>query len=141
VCCGIGAGVQVLRSLCQGRVTGVDFSACMLAQARNAHPDATWVRADARALPVAEVFDLAVTFGALGHFLPTERPALFQGVYRALRPCGLFTIPIGAPPPRTSVSYWARSGSTWPCGSAMPRGAPGSSCTTAPARCPQSATT
>jgi hypothetical protein len=46
----------------------------MLAQARSAHPDATWVRADARALPFAEDFDLAVTFGALGHFLPTERP-------------------------------------------------------------------
>jgi ubiquinone/menaquinone biosynthesis C-methylase UbiE len=109
-CCGTGAGMLVLRSLCQGRVTGVDFSAGMLAQARSAHPDATWVRADARALPFAEVFDLAVTFGALGHFLPTERPALFEGVYRALRPGGLFTFPIGAPPPRTSVSHWATLG-------------------------------
>jgi SAM-dependent methyltransferase len=79
LCCGTGAGNRVLRSLCQGRATGVDFSAGMLAQARSAHPDATWVRADARALPFAEGFDLAVTFGALGHFLPTERPALFEG--------------------------------------------------------------
>jgi ubiquinone/menaquinone biosynthesis C-methylase UbiE len=109
VCCGTGAGISVLRSLCRGRVTGVDFSAGMLAQARSAHPDTTWVRADARALPFAEVFDLAVTFGALGHFLPTERPALFEGVYRALRPGGLFAFPIGAPP-RTSVSHWAMFG-------------------------------
>jgi ubiquinone/menaquinone biosynthesis C-methylase UbiE len=110
VCCGTGAGMLVLRPLCQGRITGVDFSAGMLAQARSAHPDATWVRADARALPFAEDFDLAVTFGALGHFLPTERPALFEGVYRALRPGGLFAFPIGAPPPLASVSYWAMLG-------------------------------
>jgi ubiquinone/menaquinone biosynthesis C-methylase UbiE len=107
VCCGTGAGMTVLRSLCQGPITGVDFSAGMLAQARSAYPDATLVRADARALPFAGDFDLAVTFGALGHFLPTERPALFAGVYRALRPGGLFTFAIGAPPPLTSVSHWA----------------------------------
>jgi trans-aconitate methyltransferase len=82
----------------------------MLAQARSAHPDATWVRADVRAMPFAEDFDLAVTFGALGHFLPTERPALFEGVYRALRPGGLFAFPIGAPAPLTSVSHWATLG-------------------------------
>jgi ubiquinone/menaquinone biosynthesis C-methylase UbiE len=110
VCCGTGAGMRVLRPLCQGRITGVDFSAGMLAQARSAHPDATWVRADARALPFAVDFDLAVTFGALGHFLPTERPALFEGVYRALRPGGLFAFPIGALPPLTSVSHWALLG-------------------------------
>jgi ubiquinone/menaquinone biosynthesis C-methylase UbiE len=110
VCCGTGAGMRILRPLCQGRITGVDFSAGMLAQARSAHPDATWVRADARALPFVEGFDLAVTFGALGHFLPTERPAVFEGVYRALRPGGLFAFPIGAPTPLTSVSHWAMLG-------------------------------
>jgi ubiquinone/menaquinone biosynthesis C-methylase UbiE len=110
VCCGTGAGLMVLRSMCQGRITGVDFSAGMLAQARSAYPDATLVRADARALPFAEGFDLAVTFGALGHFLPTERPALFEGVHRALRPGGLFAFPIGAPPPLTSVWHWATLG-------------------------------
>jgi ubiquinone/menaquinone biosynthesis C-methylase UbiE len=110
VCCGTGAGMRVLRSLCQGRITGVDFSTGMLAQARSAHPDATWVRADARAMPFAEGFDLAVSFGALGHFLPTERPALFEGVHRALRPGGLFAMPIGAPPPLTSVSHWVTLG-------------------------------
>ena len=79
VCCGTGAGLRVLRSLCQGPVTGVDFSTGMLAQARRAHPGAGWVRADARALPFAGIFDLAVSFGALGHFLPADRPALFAG--------------------------------------------------------------
>ncbi len=109
VCCGTGAGMKVVKALCQGQITGVDFSAGMLAQARGVHPDATLVQADARDLPFAEQFDLAVTFGALGHFLPAERPALFAGVYRALKPGGLFTFPVGAPVP-TSVSYWATLG-------------------------------
>ncbi|MFI0450206.1 class I SAM-dependent methyltransferase [Actinomadura sp. 6N118] len=110
VCCGTGAGMRVLKPLCQGRVTGVDFSTGMLAQARSAHPDAQWVRADVRALPFVEAFDLAVSFGALGHFLPAERPALFTGVHRALRPGGLFAFPIGAPPPIASGTYWALLG-------------------------------
>src|SRR6202161_3791950 len=110
VCCGTGAGVRVLRSLCQEPVVGVDFSAGMLAQARSAHPGAVWVRADARALPFSGSFDLAVSFGALGHFLPAERPALFAGVYRALRPGGIFVLPIGAPPPVTSCQYWTLLG-------------------------------
>ena len=89
---------------------GVDFSTGMLAQARGAHPDAAWVRADVRALPFAGAFDLAVSFGSLGHFRPAERPALFAGVHRALRPGGVFAFPVGAPPPVTSGWYWALLG-------------------------------
>jgi SAM-dependent methyltransferase len=103
-------GLRVLTPLCQGPVTGVDFSAGMLAQARSAHPGARWVRADARALPFDEAFDLAVSFGALGHFLPAERPLLFAGVHRALRPGGIFAFPVGPPPPVTSRLYWALLG-------------------------------
>jgi ubiquinone/menaquinone biosynthesis C-methylase UbiE len=110
VCCGTGAGMRVLGSVCQGPVTGVDFSSGMLAQARRTHPDGEWVRADARALPFAGAFDLAVSFGALGHFLPAERPALFAGVYRALRPGGVLAIPVGGPLPVTSVGYWSLLG-------------------------------
>jgi ubiquinone/menaquinone biosynthesis C-methylase UbiE len=110
VCCGTGAGLGVLSSVCQGPITGVDFSTGMLAQARRAHPDAGWVRADVRALPFAGVFDLAVSFGALGHFLPAERPVLFAAVYRALRPGGVFAFPVPAPPPVTSRWYWALLG-------------------------------
>ena len=110
VCCGTGAGMRVLTSRCQGPIMGVDFSSGMLAQARRAHPDATWLRADVRALPFTGAFDLAVSFGALGHFLPAQRPALFAGVYRALRPGGVFAFPVGAPQPVTSGWYWALLG-------------------------------
>jgi ubiquinone/menaquinone biosynthesis C-methylase UbiE len=110
VCCGTGAGMQVLAARCGGQRVGVDFSAGMLSRARAAHPDAEWVRADVRALPFAAEFDLAVSFGALGHFLRSDRPALFAGVYRALRPGGLFAVPIGALPPPTSVGYWTLLG-------------------------------
>jgi SAM-dependent methyltransferase len=110
VCCGTGAGLRVLRPLCRGPVTGVDFSAGMLARARGAHPEARLVRADARALPFAAAFDLVVSFGALGHFLPAERPALFAGVHRALRPGGVFALPIGTRPQVTSARYWTLLG-------------------------------
>ncbi|TDE34221.1 class I SAM-dependent methyltransferase [Actinomadura sp. 6K520] len=110
VCCGTGAGMRVLEPLCAGRITGVDFSGGMLARAAEAHPDAEWVRADVRALPCTAEFDLAVTFGALGHLLPAERPAIFSGVHRALRPGGLFAFPLGAPPPLASAQYWALLG-------------------------------
>lgn len=110
VCCGTGAGMRVLESLCAGRITGVDFSVGMLAQARRAYPEAEYVRADARALPLAGAFDLAVSFGSLGHFLPAERPALFASVHRALRPGGVFAFPVGMLPPVTTAGYWALLG-------------------------------
>jgi SAM-dependent methyltransferase len=110
VCCGTGAGLAVLERVCQDAVSGVDFSAGMLAQAHEAHPAATLVRADVRALPFTAEFDLAVTFGAMGHFLPSERPAVFEGVHRALRPGGVFAFPVGAPPSLTSFAHWAALG-------------------------------
>ncbi|MEU1280768.1 class I SAM-dependent methyltransferase [Streptomyces sp. NPDC005805] len=125
VCCGTGAGVRVLGELCEERVTGVDFSAGMLARAREraaATPDGTgpagarpaprldWVQADARALPFREAFDLAVSFGAFGHFLPAERPALFAQVHAALRPGGRFAFPVLAPPGPGSRLYWTLLG-------------------------------
>src|ERR1700751_1002054 len=37
LCCGTGAGMLVLDSLCQGPIMGVDLSRGMLARARSAH--------------------------------------------------------------------------------------------------------
>ncbi|GAA2447061.1 class I SAM-dependent methyltransferase [Streptomyces macrosporus] len=112
VCCGTGAGVGVLRRLCERRAVGVDFSAGMLDVARStvpATPDGPavhWVRADVLRLPFERSVDLAVSFGAFGHFLPEERPALFARVHAALRPGGLFAFPVAAPPRVGSRLYW-----------------------------------
>ncbi|MFJ7088571.1 class I SAM-dependent methyltransferase [Streptomyces griseus] len=122
VCCGTGAGVGVLRQVCREQVVGADFSAGMLAEARAAFPPGSetapggegpaidWVRADARCLPFGPAFDLALSFGAFGHFLPAERFGLFAEVYGSLRPGGQFVFPIGAPPPVGSRAYWSLLG-------------------------------
>ncbi|THA85633.1 class I SAM-dependent methyltransferase [Streptomyces sp. A0592] len=115
VCCGTGAGIGMLRRLCRDRVTGVDLSAGMLAEAGRTHPGddrVDFVQADARALPsgLAGSYDLAVSFGAFGHFLPSERPALFSGIHSALRGGGVFAFPIGAPIPPSSPVWWAVAG-------------------------------
>ncbi|MEW1697445.1 class I SAM-dependent methyltransferase [Streptomyces sp. NPDC091278] len=106
VCCGTGAGLDVLRSVCAGRIAGVDFSTGMLDRARLAHPAATLVRADALALPFAPAFDLAVSFGAFGHFLPDAQRTLFAQVHASLRPGGVFAFPLPAPPRVGSRAYW-----------------------------------
>src|ERR1700759_4904077 len=128
VCCGTGAGLPVRAAVCHGPLTGVDFSAGMLTRARRAHPDAEWVRADARGLPFAGALDLAGSFSAPGPLRPAAPsaaacrcgapapprppapPAVFTGVHRALRPGGLFAFPLPGPPPLTSGSYWALAG-------------------------------
>ncbi|MEV0224849.1 class I SAM-dependent methyltransferase [Streptomyces sp. NPDC050704] len=111
LCCGTGAGMDVLRTVCRERVTGVDLSAGMLAVARERAgqhgPQAAWVRGDARALPFGSAFDLVVSFGAFGHFLPQELPGLFAQVHSVLRPGGRFAFPIVAPARPGSRGYWA----------------------------------
>lgn len=133
LCCGTGAGMEVLREVCRESVTGVDISAGMLAVGRRRlgvadrrgvsawaerpggpgedpgsdAPRVSWVRADALALPFAPVFDLAVSFGAFGHFLPRQLPGLFSEVRSVLRPGGRFAFPLPAPAPPRSPWYWA----------------------------------
>lgn len=110
LCCGTGAGVGVLARICRESVTGVDFSAGMLDVARErvrpSGPRVDWVRADARALPFGPAFDLVVSFGAFGHFLPGELPGLFGQVRSVLRPGGCFAFPVVAPPRPGSLGYW-----------------------------------
>lgn len=111
LCCGTGAGVDVLAGVCRRSVTGIDFSAGMLAEAerpvRPPKPTVSWVRGDVRALPFAPgTFDLAVSFGAFGHFLPEELPDLFAQVHSVLRAGGRFAFPVLAPPRPTSPAYW-----------------------------------
>lgn len=110
LCCGTGAGTDVLARVCRRSVTGVDFSAGMLAEARRrteVHGACvSWVRADARALPFTSAFDLVVSFGAFGHFLPRELPGLFAQVHSVLRPGGTFAFPVLAPPRPATPAFW-----------------------------------
>ncbi|GHI09838.1 SAM-dependent methyltransferase [Streptomyces cellostaticus] len=119
LCCGTGAGTDVLAGLCHRSVTGVDFSAGMLDVARRRAavagerppagaegPGVAWVRGDARALPFTAAFDLVVSFGAFGHFLPRELPGLFTQVHSVLRPGGRFAFPVLAPPRPSSPAFW-----------------------------------
>ncbi|MCK7624999.1 class I SAM-dependent methyltransferase [Streptomyces sp. RS10V-4] len=125
LCCGTGAGVEVLRRVCRERVIGVDISAGMLAVGRErlraaagpeggsggvGGPRPAWVRADARALPFGPVFDVVVSFGAFGHFLPRARPGLFAQVASVLRPGGRFVFPVVAPARPGSARYWGLLG-------------------------------
>jgi SAM-dependent methyltransferase len=115
LCCGTGAGLDVLARVCRRTATGVDFSAGMLDVARRQPPEPTgcrvsWVRADARALPFTPAFDLVVSFGALGHFLPAELPALADGIHAVLRPGGVFALPVLAPPGPGSAAFWTLLG-------------------------------
>ncbi|MFC8273716.1 class I SAM-dependent methyltransferase [Streptomyces sp. NPDC057271] len=111
LCCGTGAGLSVLRSLCAGgRVTGVDFSAGMLTEANRAHPKATLIRADVLSLPFTPAFDLAVSFGAFGHFVPKDQLTLFRQAHASLRPGGLLAFPLPAPPRVGSLPYWTLLG-------------------------------
>ncbi|KOX11091.1 class I SAM-dependent methyltransferase [Streptomyces sp. NRRL B-3648] len=111
LCCGTGAGTRVLTGLCRRSVTGVDFSAGMLDIARRRArpadgPGIGWVRGDARALPFTAAFDLVVSFGAFGHFLPRELPGLFAQVGSVLRPGGRFAFPVFAPPRPAHPGFW-----------------------------------
>ncbi|MEU1408921.1 class I SAM-dependent methyltransferase [Streptomyces sp. NPDC005728] len=129
LCCGTGAGTDVLAGVCRRSVTGVDFSAGMLDVARRraaraggerpagagagagaGAPGVAWVRADARALPFTATFDLVVSFGAFGHFLPRELPGLFAQVHSVLRPGGRFAFPVLAPPRPSSPAFWMLHG-------------------------------
>lgn len=115
LCCGTGAGLDMLRDVCDGPTVGVDLSAGMLrvAHARTAERVAeegrteAFVRGDATALPFApRSFALVVSYGALGHFLPEQRPALFHEVREVLAPGGRFAFPVAAPPRVGSRGYW-----------------------------------
>jgi SAM-dependent methyltransferase len=115
VCCGTGAGIRGLRARCRRHVVGVDFSARMLVETQRRTADAPGdapihlVRADARHLPFAGTFSLAVCFGALGHFVGVDQDLLVASIARALRPGGRFAFISGTHPPILSARFWLAS--------------------------------
>ncbi|MDF2234026.1 methyltransferase domain-containing protein [Albimonas sp. CAU 1670] len=95
LCCGPGPVSAVLVE--QGaRVTGLDFSAAMLAQARTRVPGATFVEGDAQAMPFADAsFDAATCGFGLMH-IPDQDRALAE-LRRVLRPGAPFAFTVWAP--------------------------------------------
>ncbi len=116
VCCGTGAGMEMLRPLCRDRVVGIDFSAPMLHVARqqviNAPGTAQleFVEADALAMPFSHEFDLAVCFGALGHIARRDQDRFIEQVGLALKPGGRFVFPTSYLPPFASARRWLARG-------------------------------
>ena len=108
LCCGTGAGLRLLQPRCARRVVGLDFSAGMLAEARRRMggcASVALVQGDALALWFESAFDVVTSFGAFGHIPRREEPRLLAGVYRALRPGGLFAF-VTFPMPRPLSPAW-----------------------------------
>lgn len=77
------------------RPVGVDRSREMLREARAAYPDLSFVRADARSLPVGSGFD-AVFSNATLHWVPAaDQDRVLAGVRDALAPGGRFVAELG----------------------------------------------
>jgi SAM-dependent methyltransferase len=96
IACGTGvvAGAAIGRG---STVTGVDFSAAMLAEARRHVPGAAFREGDAEALPLASAsFDAAVSNFGLHHF-PFPARALAEA-RRVLRPGARVAATVWAPP-------------------------------------------
>jgi SAM-dependent methyltransferase len=91
LCCGSG---HVTRELVERgyRVNGVDNSAELIALARREVPEAEFEVQDACSLRFTPIFDACLsTFDSLNHVLSLEGlRQVFEGVYNALRPGGLF---------------------------------------------------
>lgn len=106
LCCGTGAASVRLMERARS-VVGVDASRGMLEVAQGAAPSARFVQADALALPPdLRDFDLVVSYGAFGHFLPSEHGALVAEVHRVLRPGGRFVFVTSYPPGWSDPGRW-----------------------------------
>ncbi len=111
VCCGTGAGMQMLLPLCSRRLVGIDMSQGMLDVARE-RIDCTrqsltieWTRGNVLEMPFGEEFDVAVCFGALGHIRARDELTFMRQVYLSLRPGGRFVFVTSRMPPFWSHQY------------------------------------
>lgn len=108
LCCGTGVGLRMLQPLCTRRVVGLDFSAGMLAEARRhlgQRTNVALVQGNALALGFAQAFDVVTCFGAFGHIPRHEERRFMAGIFRALRPNGLFAC-LSVPMPRPFSRSW-----------------------------------
>jgi len=86
--CGSGVFTHLLRQ--QGlRVFGLDLSVSLLAAARRAHPDMSFVAGDVEGLPLRSESVDGLLLSGLIHHLPDPR-GLASECYRVLKPGGAF---------------------------------------------------
>lgn len=117
ICCGTGAAMQMLRPLCRKLVTGIDFSAGMLAEAKqglSGGNDETaavrFVHGDVLEMNFREEFDVSTCFGALGHILPADQQQFVQRIHAALRPGGRFVFVTANQLSKLDRRYWLARG-------------------------------
>jgi SAM-dependent methyltransferase len=92
LCCGNGRHMVHLLSVTP-HVVGLDYSPHLLDHARKMiGPQGELVRADMRAIPFVDTFDVVVNFfTSFGYFFsPEENAAVVTGIARALKPGGRF---------------------------------------------------
>jgi SAM-dependent methyltransferase len=82
---GCGRG-DLLASLQPAAGIGIDFSANMIAQARQAHPPLTFVRADAHQLPLLKSVDVVILSDLVNDLRDVQ--TVFEAVHRVLAPRG-----------------------------------------------------
>jgi len=110
--CGTGAAMRMLGPLCRDRVVGIDFSQGMLGVGRESiiqtsgKANLFFVRADALQIPFVAQFDLAVCFGAVGHFRRPDQPRLIAQIAQSLKPGGRFVTVTSNLPSVWSRGYW-----------------------------------
>jgi len=116
VCCGTGAGMIMLRPLCDGEVMGLDFSEGMLVEARmrfeRAPGEASgrFVLGDVREMSFDEQFDVVTCFGAFGHIQRPEQSSFLASIHDALKPGGRFAFVTSEMPSPASYLWWAYRG-------------------------------
>jgi SAM-dependent methyltransferase len=131
LCCGTGAAIPLLQTLCRRRVVGIDFSQGMLEVAKrrrltpsgpelqNVGPSSIdpapqpapssakveFLHANVLDMTFDAEFDLAITVGSLGHILKRDEPQFVQRIHAALRPGGRFAFVTSTMPPIWSRRY------------------------------------
>ena len=112
ICCGTGAGMQMLRPLCRDRLVGIDISQGLLDIARKQNSDKTngvsleYIHGNALEMTFDSEFDVAVCFGAMSHVTTKYQDKFLRAVARALRPGGRFLFVSYYRPKIWSLRYW-----------------------------------
>lgn len=93
--CGTGQPIAAWFAAEGFRVTGVDWSEAMLAQARAKRPDGDWRRADMRSFDLGEVFDGLIAWDSFFHLTQEEQRACLPRMAQHLAPGGSLLVTVG----------------------------------------------